>query len=221
MLPDIGGVSVCRELRRDSEVAIIVLSVMGDELTKVLALDGGADDYLTKPFGSDELLARIRAALRRSGNGPIHATLVAGPLSLDPISLLVRLNGEELHLRPTEFNLLRVLMLNAGRVVRHRAILTVVWGEEYVEDAAILRTYINQLRHKLHDDPIRPRFIRTEPGVGYRFIACRNLRVSRACGLPGREEGSDESRGLFLLRCDEPSAQRKARSSAGMASNNQ
>ena len=170
MLPDIDGVSVCRELRRDSEVAIIVLSVMGDELTKVRALDEGADDYLTKPFGSDELLARIRAALRRSGNSPVDATLVAGPLSLDPISRLVHLNGEELHLTPTEFNLLRMLMTNAGRVVRHPSILTDVWGEEYVEDTAILRTYINQLRHKLHDDPMRPRFIRTEPGVGYRFM---------------------------------------------------
>jgi two-component system KDP operon response regulator KdpE len=171
MLPDLDGISVCRELRRDSEVAIIVLSVTGDEATKVSALDEGADDYLTKPFGSDELLARMRAALRRSGTFHSDSTLVSGPLSLDPTTRLVLLHGEELHLTPTEFNLLRLLMANAGRVLRHTTILTTVWGEEYIEDTAILRTYINQLRNKLADEPAWPRFIRTEPGIGYRFIS--------------------------------------------------
>jgi two-component system KDP operon response regulator KdpE len=171
MLPDKDGVDVCREIRRDSEVPIIVLSVIGDEASKIRALDSGADDYLTKPFGSGELLARIRAALRRSSPGSITESVFrAGSLTIDFKQRLVTLGEEELHLTPTEFSLLAFFAGNAGRVCRHQAILRNVWGEQYIEDTQILRTYINQLRAKLRDDPARSVFIRTEPGVGYRFI---------------------------------------------------
>ncbi len=169
MLPDTSGVTVCREMRRASDVPIIVLSVIGDEATKVEALDEGADDYLTKPFGSAELLARIRAALRRF---PGHESPVfeAGDLRVDLASETAWLAGNELRLTPTEFALLRFFVLNAGKVLRHPVILRNVWGAGYETDTQVLRTYVNQLRTKLGDDRSRPRFIRTDPGVGYRFI---------------------------------------------------
>jgi two-component system KDP operon response regulator KdpE len=171
MLPDMSGVDVCRELRRNYVTPIIVLSVVGDEQAKVAALDEGADDYLAKPFGSDELLARIRVALRRgSTNRAQQATIVAGDLNIDLERRTVRLRGEEVHLTPTEYSLLKYLATNAGKVLTHPMILRAVWGADYAEDAQILRTYINQLRAKLGDDPAAPRFIRTDPGVGYRFI---------------------------------------------------
>jgi two-component system KDP operon response regulator KdpE len=175
MLPDTTGVNVCRKVREKSDVPIIVLSVLGDEKTKVGALDEGADDYLTKPFGTRELLARIRAALRRpSFNLPAGSVFTAGPLTFDLERELVFVDGEEVHLTPTEMSLLRYFIENAGKVLRHQAILRHVWGEEYVEDTRILRTYINQLRGKLRDSSSNPRFIRTDPGVGYRFILERS-----------------------------------------------
>jgi two-component system, OmpR family, KDP operon response regulator KdpE len=170
MLPDTSGVEVCRELRRLYQTPIIVLSVVGDEKTKVAALDAGADDYLTKPFGSDELLARIRVALRHVARPAHESTLRSGDLAIDFERREVRVAGREVHLTPTEYSLLKYLAANAGRVLTHPMILRGVWGNEYVEDTHNLRTYINQLRAKLGDDPASSRYIRTDPGVGYRFV---------------------------------------------------
>ena len=171
MLPDTSGVEVCTEIRGTSQTPIIVLSVHGDEATKVRALDEGADDYLTKPFGSRELLARIRVALRRRiSDQPRPPQIEAGDLLIDLDRRSVKLAGQTLHLTPTEYSLLRYLATNQGRVLTHPMILRNVWGAEYVEDSHLLRTFVNQLRSKLRDDPASPRFIQTEPGVGYRFI---------------------------------------------------
>lgn len=171
MLPDMSGVEVCRELRRKHETPIIVLSVADDEKTKVAALDEGADDYLTKPFGMDELLARIRVALRRgSSNRAQRSEISAGDLLINLEKRSVRLRGDELHLTPTEYTLLKYLATNAGKVLTHPMILRAVWGAEYTDDTHVLRTYINQLRAKLGDDPASPRYIRTDTGVGYRFL---------------------------------------------------
>jgi two-component system KDP operon response regulator KdpE len=171
MLPDMSGVDVCRELRHNYQTPIIVLSVADDEKSKVAALDEGADDYLTKPFGMDELLARIRVALRRGSTNRAQASEIkAGDLVVDLERRRVDLRGEEVHLTPTEYALLKYLATNAGRVLTHPMILRAVWGAEYSQDTHILRTYINQLRAKLGDDPAAPRFIRTDSGVGYRFL---------------------------------------------------
>jgi two-component system KDP operon response regulator KdpE len=170
MLPDMSGVDVCRELRRTRETPVILLSVIGDEPSKVAALDEGADDYLTKPFGSEELLARIRVALRHAARSHTEAVISAGGLTLDLERRTVHVDGREVRLTPTEYSLLKYLAANAGRVLTHPMILRAVWGEEYAQDTQSLRTYINQLRAKLGDDAAAPRFIRTEPGVGYRFV---------------------------------------------------
>ncbi len=171
VLADMTGVDVCRALRARTTTPIIVLSVVGDEKTKVAALDEGADDYLTKPFATGELLARIRVALRHSGGDRAQgAKVVAGDLSMDLETRDVRLAGAEVRLTPTEFSLLKYLATNAGRVLTHPMILRAVWGAEYADDPQVLRTYINQLRAKLGDDAGAPRFIRTDPGVGYRFL---------------------------------------------------
>ena len=170
MLPDMSGVDVCRELRRTRETPVILLSVVGDEPSKVAALDEGADDYLTKPFGSEELLARIRVALRHSARSRNEAVISAGGLTLDLQRRTVHVDAREVHLTPTEYSLLKYLATNAGRVLTHPMILRAVWGEEYAQDTQSLRTYINQLRAKLGDDAAVPRFIRTEPGVGYRLL---------------------------------------------------
>lgn len=170
MLPGIDGVEVCRRLRRDHETPIIVLSALGDERTKVAALDEGADDYLTKPFGMEELLARVRVALRHAGSGETSKPLVIDSLRIDFETRSVTLDGSEIHLTPTEYSLLKYLVTHAGKVLTHQAILRAVWGAEY-SDTAVLRTYINQLRTKLHDNGPNPRLIRNEPRVGYRFAA--------------------------------------------------
>jgi two-component system KDP operon response regulator KdpE len=171
MLPDGDGISVCRELRdHQAKAAIIVLTVLGDEVTKVQALDAGADDYLTKPFGTDELLARIRAVLRRTTFTSFSESK-DGALKIDLEQRLVYVDGQEVRLTPTEFSLLEYLATNSGRILRHHAILTSVWGDRYADDTDVLRTYMKQLRAKLKDSRARPRFIRTEAGVGYRFIA--------------------------------------------------
>ena len=171
MLPDKDGLIVCREMRRETNVPIIVLTVIGDERSKVLALDEGADDYITKPFGSAELLARMRAALRRATPAGDSDTIVIGPLRIDQTTELVYLNDVELRLTPIELSLLRFFVANMGKVLRHQTILTEVWGREYAGDTQILRTFVKQLRSKLGDNPARPRFIRTELGIGYRFMA--------------------------------------------------
>lgn len=170
MLPDIDGVAVCQEIRRTSQAAIIVVSVLSDEQTKVIALNDGADDYLTKPFGSQELLARIGAVLRRTGPSAELGVLQAGPLVIEVDNHRATLYGEELHLTPLEFDVLRLFVLNSGRILRQEAIFDAVWGEGHKVEADRLRTLVKQLRSKLGDSSTNPRFIRTEPGVGYRFI---------------------------------------------------
>ncbi len=171
-LPDIDGQRLLGELRQITTVPVIVLSVRGGERDKILALDNGADDYLTKPFGIGELLARIRVALRHRHQSPPvtpSGPLVVGALSLDSKGHTVTLGGAPVHLSPTEFNLLELLMSNAGRVVTHRTLLHAVWGAEYTSETQLLRVYISQLRGKIEDHPQRPTYIQTEPGVGYRF----------------------------------------------------
>jgi two-component system, OmpR family, KDP operon response regulator KdpE len=164
VLPDGDGVEVTRELRRWSQMPIIVLSAVGDESEKVRALEAGADDYVTKPFGPRELVARLQAALRRAGGPPEEPTITADGLEIDLAARIVRVHGEDVHLTPIEFDLLRTLARQRGRLLTHRALLVEVWGPEYVDDTAVLRTHIANLRRK-----IGARHIRTDPGVGYRF----------------------------------------------------
>jgi two-component system, OmpR family, KDP operon response regulator KdpE len=171
-LPDGDGLDVAREIRRTSRAPIIVISARGQEQAKVTALDLGADDYLTKPFGVPELLARIRVALRRAAL-PLGSTpdpvYQAGALRVDLLRRRVTRDGREVHLTPTEYRLLAALVREAGRVVTHRQLLQEVWGANYLEQTHYLRVYMAQLRHKLEDDPTRPRLLATEPGVGYRL----------------------------------------------------
>jgi two-component system KDP operon response regulator KdpE len=174
MLPDADGVDVCRAIRARSATPIIVLSVVGDEKTKIAALDQGADDYLTKPFSIGELLARVRAALRRSGDVMRQGVFKAGDLAIDVEARTVRVAGREVHLTPTEYALLKYLAQHAGKVLTHPMILRSVWGDDYAGDTHVLRTCVNQLRAKLGDNSAAPRYIRTDPGVGYRFIAAED-----------------------------------------------
>ncbi len=172
-LPDMDGKEVCARLREWTECPIIVLSVRDSEREKVAALDAGADDYLTKPFGIDELLARVRVALRRSAraHGAQTSTVKAGTLQIDLAWHTVTRDGEELKLTATEFNLLAYLAANRGRVLTHQSILEHVWGAADVDHTEYLRVYMRQLRKKLETDPEHPQIIVTEPGVGYRFLA--------------------------------------------------
>jgi two-component system KDP operon response regulator KdpE len=172
-LPGMDGVAVCRALREWTRTPILVLSVRSDEAQKIAALDAGADDYITKPFGMGELLARIRAALRRTvgDDTPAQALLTVGPLVIDFARRIVTRESVEVHLTPTEYALLKYLAGNADRVLTHRAILNAVWGAEYSEEYHYLRVFVRQLRQKIEPDPSRPRFILTESGVGYRFVA--------------------------------------------------
>jgi two-component system, OmpR family, KDP operon response regulator KdpE len=169
-LPDLGGIEVIRVVRQRTSVPIIVLSVRDDERGKVEALDLGADDYVTKPFGVDELVARIRTALRHrfqaQGEKPVFT---AGDLAVDLVRRSVKRGGEEVHLSPKEYDLLAELVANAGKVLTHRHILSKVWGPAHTEDAQYLRVFIRNLRSKLEPDPARPQLILTEPGVGYRL----------------------------------------------------
>jgi two-component system KDP operon response regulator KdpE len=170
VLPDGDGVEVCREIRRWSRMPILVLSAVGDEDVKVRALEAGADDYVTKPFGARELVARLHAALRRVGEGPDQPAIVAEGLEIDLAAHTVRRDGAEVHLTPIEFRLLETLARNRGRLMTHRALLTEVWGPEYGEDVQVLRGHIANLRRKI-EPPDGPRYVRTDPGVGYRFAA--------------------------------------------------
>ncbi|MDQ2810075.1 MAG: response regulator transcription factor [Chloroflexota bacterium] len=173
-LPDMDGLTVCSRLREQSLVPIIVLTARDAEYEKIIALEGGADDYVTKPFGMGELLARIRVALRHAqpaAHAAPAAPLVIGDLTLDPAAHQVRVRGTAIHLTPTEFKLLQTLAANAGRVSTHRALLRDVWGSGYGADTQILRVFIAQLRTKLEGNPAEPEYILTEPGVGYRFRA--------------------------------------------------
>lgn len=170
-MPGLDGFEVCRQLREWTRVPIIVLSVREGEEDKIRALDLGADDYLTKPFSLGELLARMRAVLRRSGSeaGEDPPSFAAGDLQIDFARRKVTLAGQEVRLTPTEYSLLRFMALNADRVLTHRQLLTTVWGAESAEDTHTLRVHLANLRNKIEPDPTRPRYIHTEARIGYRF----------------------------------------------------
>ena len=192
MMPRMDGLEVCRRVREHSAVPIIVLTALDAESDKVAALDLGADDYLTKPFGVEELLARVRAALRRTQWEvmlPSGDTKRFGELEIDLAGHIVRLRGEEVRLSPTEFSLLGLLVSNVGKVLTHRVLLQSIWGPEYGGEAEYLRVYINRLRQKLEPDPANPRYLLTEPGVGYRFVAPETRGTRK---LPPQEQGSSD-----------------------------
>jgi two-component system KDP operon response regulator KdpE len=171
MLPDVDGVELTRSLREWSEMPILVLSAVGEEDQKVRALQAGADDYITKPFGSRELVARLQAALRRGASSEQEPVIVAGGLEIDLAARTVLVSGDPVHLTPIEFDLLRVLARNRGRLMTHRALLTEVWGPAYTDDVQTLRTHVARLRAKIEPDGRAGRCIVTDPGVGYRFSA--------------------------------------------------
>ncbi|HSB82495.1 MAG TPA: response regulator [Candidatus Methylomirabilis sp.] len=173
-LPDMDGLDVIRRLREWTAVPIIVLSARGQERDKIGALDAGADDYVSKPFGVGELLARMRVALRRvarSPNDPAESTLSVGDLHVDLLKRVVRVGDRTVHLTPIEYRLLTTLIRHAGKVMTHNQLLTQVWGPNQANQAHYLRVYAAQLRRKLEADPARPRYLLTEPGVGYRLAA--------------------------------------------------
>jgi len=169
------GLEVCRRLREWSAVPIIMLSVRGDEGVKVKALDAGADDYLTKPFGMEELRARIGAVVRRAVVDPgamLDSTLHFGALTIDLANRRVLVDGEEVHFTPQEYDILRLLATHPGKIITHRAILSAVWGPEYAEMTHYVRIYVNQIRKKLRENPsANVRYILNEPGIGYRFVS--------------------------------------------------
>ena len=172
LLPGMGGVEVVRRIRELSPVPIIVLSAMGEEARKVGALEMGADDYMTKPFGMDELLARIRSLLRRAaGAQSAQPVFTAGGLCVNFDRREVTLDDKPIKLTPTEYDLLKYLIEHSGKVLTHRMLLQEVWGQAYVDQAQYLRVFVGQLRKKIEQDPTRPRFVLTDPGVGYRFCA--------------------------------------------------
>jgi two-component system KDP operon response regulator KdpE len=170
MLPDGSGVELCRRLREWTQMPILVLSAIGEEDAKVEALEAGADDYVTKPFGTRELVARLGAALRRAGDTPGEPAVEVDGLRIDLNDRVVQREGEEVHLTPIEFDLLRTLVRHRGRLMTHRALLIEVWGPQYADDTQVLRAHIANLRRKIEPSGER-RYIRTEPGIGYRFAA--------------------------------------------------
>lgn len=179
ILPDGSGIDVCRELRGWTQVPIVVLSAVGEEAEKVEALDAGADDYVTKPFGIEELLARVRAVLRRKGaeagagaraGGSAERVVELGELEIDLEKKALRVGGRRVRLTPTEFLLLSVLARNAGKLMTHRAILREIWGPSYGDESHYLHVYVSQLRRKIEPDPARPCYLLTEPGAGYRLV---------------------------------------------------
>jgi len=169
VLPDGTGTEISRELRKWSAAPIVILSVVGEEREKVAALDAGADDYVTKPFSMDEVLARLRAVLRRAGPS-VEPVIEIGELTIDLEKRSVRLAGRPVSLTPTEFELLRVLAQNEGKLLTHPAILREVWGPAYGQESHYLHVYVSQLRRKIEPDPARPRYLLTEPGAGYRLV---------------------------------------------------
>ncbi len=169
LLPDGTGTEVCRELRKWSSAPVIVLSAVGEEREKVAALDAGADDYVTKPVGIDELLARLRAVMRRAGpSGDLHVRV--GELEVDLDAQEVRVAGKPVHLTPHQFDLMRVFARNVGKLLTHRMLIREVWGPGYGGDPNLLRVHVAQLRRKIEEDPARPRYLLTEPGAGYRLV---------------------------------------------------
>jgi two-component system, OmpR family, KDP operon response regulator KdpE len=170
VLPDGSGVEVCEDIRRWSSLPIIVLSAVGDEHEKVRALNAGADDYVTKPFGTEELTARLRAVLRRSSDSPVEPVITFGAVTIDLASRRVLRDGADVHLTPIEFDLVRVLALNRGRLVTHRRLLQEVWGPAYGEETHYLRVHVAHIRVKLERDASLPQIVLTDPGVGYRMV---------------------------------------------------
>jgi two-component system, OmpR family, KDP operon response regulator KdpE len=170
VLPDGSGTDVCRELRTWTSAPIIVVSAVGEESEKVAALDAGADDYVTKPFGMDELLARLRASMRRVAQ-PGEPVVEIGDLRVDLEKRAVSVAGRPVQLTPHEFALLRLLAVNEGKLLTHKMILREVWGPLYGEESHYLHVYVSQLRRKIEPDPTRPRYVLTEPGAGYRLVA--------------------------------------------------
>jgi two-component system KDP operon response regulator KdpE len=170
MLPDLDGVEVTRKLREWTKMPILVLSAVGDEDRKVEALAAGADDYVTKPFGPRELVARLEAVLRRAEPEGAEPVISADGLEIDLAARSVRREGETVHLTPTEFGLLRVLATNRGKLITHRSLLVEVWGVEYEDDLQVLRAHVANLRRKIEPED-GPRYVLTDPGVGYRFAA--------------------------------------------------
>jgi two-component system, OmpR family, KDP operon response regulator KdpE len=168
-LPDIDGVEVTRRLREWSQIPIIILSVREAEQDKIAALDAGADDYLTKPFGTGELMARMRVAMRRLASKPDDPVIQVGSLQMDISRHIVTVDENQISLTPTEYEILRLLMQNAGKVITHHHLLRQVWGTAYDSEMHILRVNISNLRRKIEHDPARPNYIHTEPGVGYRL----------------------------------------------------
>jgi two-component system KDP operon response regulator KdpE len=169
MLPDLDGLEVARRIREQANTPILVLSARGEEPRKVLALDQGVDDYITKPFGTEELLARIRVALRHAAGGPTAPILEFGDLRIDFERRTVTRGGEDVHLTPTEYEVLKFLAQHAGKVLTHRMLLQHVWGADRIEETQYLHVLMSHLRRKLEPQPARPKYILTEPGVGYRF----------------------------------------------------
>ncbi|HYL65001.1 MAG TPA: response regulator transcription factor [Candidatus Methylomirabilis sp.] len=172
-MPGMGGVEACREIRRASDAAIIMLTVRNAERDKVAALDAGADDYIVKPFGIEELLARIRAALRRYSPGDALPSFLSKDLKIDFETRQVTVRDRDVHLTPKEYDVLKHLVANQGKPLTHRRLLQAVWGPDYGEETESLRVVINQLRKKLETNPARPQYIITEPWVGYRFQSLR------------------------------------------------
>lgn len=178
-MPGIGGLETCREIRRTLDVPILMLTVRNAERDKVMALDAGADDYVVKPFGMAELLARIRVALRRRMPQGKLSSFSTKDLSVDFEARQVTVKGRDVHLTPKEFELLRHLVTNAGKPITHRRLLQAVWGPDYGDEPEYLRVMINQLRKKIESDPARPKLILTEPWVGYRFQAPREPKTPK------------------------------------------
>jgi two-component system KDP operon response regulator KdpE len=170
-MPGITGFETCAEIRRTSDIPIIMLTVRNTEKDKVRALDAGADDYVVKPFGAEELMARIRAALRRSGQAETLPPFVSNDLTIDFEKRQVVKKGQPVRLTPKEFDLLRHLVANSGKSLAHRRLLQAIWGPDYGDETEYLRVFINQLRKKIEPDPRHPHYIHTEPWIGYRFEA--------------------------------------------------
>ena len=172
ILPGMDGIELTRQIRQSSTVPIIVLSAIGEERKKVEALERGADDYVTKPFNMEELVARVRALLRRAANSQeTEPVLRSGNLSVNFERRQVMVNGESVKLTPKEYDLLKYLIQHAGKVMTHRMLLSAVWGPAHEDEAQYLRVFVSQLRKKLREDPARPQYIQTDPGVGYRFAS--------------------------------------------------
>ncbi len=177
-MPGLDGVETCREIRTFSDVPIITITVRNAERDKVRALDAGADDYVVKPFGIEELLARIRAALRRRAADEASVTVTSKELSWDFEKRSIQVRGKPVHLAPKEFDLLRELALNHGKPVRHRRLLQAVWGPDYGDETEYLRVVVNQLRNKIEADPRKPKLIQTEPSIGYRLVLPPDARIA-------------------------------------------